>query len=147
METAKGGQPQLLLYSEARRAPSPSCFPLCPPSQTQPKSFRRALNASAVPRRDARLMRKVKVYPELCLGFGGSVSPGISRAWLWLTVSALKPHATQEQKRPQKACQRGPSKSPQRRKRAASPVAESGLSHVHELFSRGSKQSFTSTGG
>ena len=108
-----------------RSTKAPSCFHLCPPSQTQPKSTRRALNTSAVPRRDARLMRKVKVLSDnaragrQCM----RASQSLARQIQYLCPAA--PCHTGVRESPTPASEGLPSHL-RDEERAASPVAESG---------------------
>lgn len=108
-----------------RSAKAPSCFHLCPPSQTQPKSTRRALNASAVPRRDARLMRKVKVLIDnawagrQCM----RASQSLARQIQYLCPEAPCHTGVRESPKP---ASEGLQSHLRDEERAASPVAESG---------------------
>lgn len=108
-----------------RSTKAPSCFHLCPPSQTQPKSTRRALNTSAVPRRDARLARKVKVLSDSAQAGRQCMraSQSLARQIQYLCPAA--PCHTGVRESPTPASEGLPSHL-RDEERAASPVAESG---------------------
>ena len=96
VETSKDGQPQLsLLYSEAKEHQSPvllSSVSAFPESPEQPQE---GLITSAVPRRDAHLMKKANVLSNNA--WAGRQCMQHLRAWLAkYSISALQPHATQE---------------------------------------------------